>query len=309
MIWAEIETVFLNSRRRGTDGAYKPCKDSSLTIYQRNLQLFFRFMGERDVHTWQRMRKADILSFLDSLEHRQWAASTKLQLLRCLRTLFIWATVDEDCVSAGLKDWRKTLPAIQATPRREYIPTPADLRRWKGFYKTNTFMGHRDHTLFMLLLGTGIRVGEAVSLLTDNVMLDEGLMLVKGKTGPRTVGLSNELVRILRGYMRRADRRTKSKDWAGEVFVTRYGEPCTPNGIGQAFRKHQKKYGLPNITPHTLRHAFCTYYLRKGGSLARLKNMTGHSSLKVLEGYLHAAEMGSEESKAELERVSPLGQL
>jgi site-specific recombinase XerD len=249
------------------------------------------------------------MAFLDSLEQRQWAKSTRLQMLRNLRTLFIWTQRDEDCVSAGLKNWRKALPAIQATPRREYIPTRSDLRRWKGFYKTSTFMGHRDYTMFMLLLGTGIRVGEATSLLTDNVMLDEGMMRVSGKTGPRTVTLSGQLVGILRGYLKQASKRTKSKEWAGEVFVTRYGEPCTPNGIGQAFRKHQKRYGLTDITPHTLRHTFCTVYLRGGGSLARLKNMTGHSTLTALQGYVHAAEMGSEESKAELERVNPLAQL
>ena len=51
---------------------------------------------------------------------------------------------------------------------------------------------------------------------------------------------------------------------------------------------------------------FLHLYLRKGGSIKRLQNMTGHTTLRILEGYLHSAEMGSEESKAELERVSPL---
>ncbi len=309
MIWAEIETAFLNSRRRGTDGAYKPCKPASLEIYERNLGMFFRFMSERNVHTWRQMRKSDILAFLDSLEDRGWAVSTKLQMLRCLRTLFIWTQRDEDCVSAGLKNWRKTLPAIQASPRRDFIPTRADLRRWKGLYNTSTFLGHRDYTMFMLLLGTGIRVGEAVNLLTDDIMLEEGLARVRGKTGVRTVGLTTELVRILRGYLRRADKRKKAQSWTGEAFVTRYGARCTASQMGEVFRDHQKKHGLVKITPHTLRHVFCTLYLRKGGSIKRLQNMTGHTTLRILEGYLHSAEMGSEESKAELERVSPLSQL
>lgn len=321
MVWAEMEKLFLASRKRGTDGAYNPCTTRTIEVYQRNLRVFFNFMIEHEIYCWSKMKKLDILNFYDWMDTPEgkrvkWSKSTKLQMLRVLRTLFIWVTVDDECVELGLKDWRKVIPAIQETPRRKYIPSYNDLRKWKAGYKTSTFIGHRDYTIFMLLLGTGIRIGELCTLTSDRLLLDEGLMRVKGKEGSgpdhdgcRTVGLTEELVNVLRGYLKRATKRRKDETWGGQIFFSRYGEPSTPNGIGQAFRKHQEKFGLTDITPHTLRHAFCTYYLRGKGQMPRLMNMTGHQSMKTLAGYLHEAEMGSDENKEELERVSPLKQI
>ena len=54
------------------------------------------------------------------------------------------------------------------------------------------------------------------------------------------------------------------------------------------------------------RHVFCTYYLKNGGGIAKLKAITGHSSYQILDHYVHLAEVGSQEMRDEQERVSPL---
>ena len=50
-------------------------------------------------------------------------------------------------------------------------------------------------------------------------------------------------------------------------------------------------YNLPdNITFHSLRHSFATYYLANGGSLLALQSMLGHTNLNTTNIYLHLSQ-------------------
>ena len=53
-----------------------------------------------------------------------------------------------------------------------------------------------------------------------------------------------------------------------------------------------KKADLQGVrcSPHTFRHTFCIQFLRNGANLFTLQQMTGHSSLEVLRGYVALAE-------------------
>ena len=45
-----------------------------------------------------------------------------------------------------------------------------------------------------------------------------------------------------------------------------------------------------NITFHSLRHSFATYYLSNGGSLLTLQSMLGHANLNTTTIYLHLSQ-------------------
>lgn len=45
-----------------------------------------------------------------------------------------------------------------------------------------------------------------------------------------------------------------------------------------------------NISFHSLRHSFATYYLSSGGSLLKLKSMLGHTNLNTTTIYLHLSQ-------------------
>lgn len=313
MLLEEVVQLFLHSRKRGTTGARKQARPQTLVYYEKTLDYFLAFMHERGIVAYEKISKIDMLEFFDWMDKKKradgepWSKSTKLKILRSLRAFFRFVERDEDCTTAGLRTWGKSLPVIEQTPSRKFIPATDQLKKFKAAFDTTTKEGYRDFVAFCMMLDTGARRGELAFLQVDQLKLTDkvALMPEEGKTSHRLVPLSTDLIRILRGWLKFRQEYAK----CDYVFVNRSGKQLTPGGFSQAFAKLRRKFGLAEITPHTLRHAFCTYYLKNGGNLAKLKMISGHSSYDVLNGYLHLAQVQGSEMQAELERVSPLRHL
>lgn len=304
--------LFINSRKRGTDGARRKCAVRTIECYERNLRIFIDFLTttatEAPIVDYNNLTKHQVIEFLDWLDtkeaSKEWSRATALQMLRCLKAFFRWVDQDEDCQAAGLKGKQRCLPAIEKNPRRMDIPELGEIDNFLKPFKQHTKLGYRNYVATCLMLTNGIRIGELCSLLTDNMLLTEKRLVVVGKQGKRTVPITDKMVTLLKGWMKMRERfKTASSPY---VFVSLDSEKMTEGSFGQAFSKHRKKYKLPRITSHTFRHVFATNYLREGGGIEKLKRITGHKSLATLEIYLHDAQIGTKASQDELERVSIL---
>lgn len=316
MVLEEVLSLFLDSRRRGVDGARVKGRPATLLWYEKAITPFIRFLQDhRSITQYQQIRRADLLAYYDWMEtpegkRKPWSAAMKSMALRGLRALFGWVQKDEDCKEAGLteRDLKKYLPTISKTPRKEYIPSLAEIRKFRNSFDTSNKWEYRNYAITCLMLDCGLRVGEVCNLTMEHTKLNDGMLLATGKTGSRVVPISSAMVRVLRSWMRlRETCKHKNSEY---TFIGKYSpEKLDPQHIAHCFILHRKKHNLGPITPHTMRHAFCTYYLRNGGSMERLRNITGHSSYEMLKEYLHLAQIGGEEAKQEMEKVSPLKHL
>jgi len=70
--------------------------------------------------------------------------------------------------------------------------------------------------------------------------------------------------------------------------------------IRSLFKRLGEWAGVNNVHPHRLRHTFAINYLRNGGDIYSLKYLLGHSSLDMVERYLHltAADASNAHRKA-----------
>lgn len=302
-------TLFLDSRKRGVTGARKKCSPATLKIYADNLKVFSDFMVEQGVVHYQEITRMQTVQFFDSLDEKQqkneWSKATCLQILRSLKAFFRWVDLDEDMQEEGLKGMQKWLPVIEKTPRRTDIPQSTDIKAYREALNTSNIWDYRDYVASALLSDTGLRIGELCNLRVDHVLFNDQVLIVSGKTGVRQVAITKDMLKLLKGWMkRRVTCRTAQE--SPFVFVSKYRPQMDPNGFGQRFRKHCKKNSLPKISPHRVRHAFCTNYLRNGGDMEKLRLMTGHTTYTQLQGYIHLAKLGGKAQQEELEKVSLL---
>ena len=157
-------------------------------------------------------------------------------------------------------------------------------------YKSGTNEGHRDAVIMELLYATGLRVGELVSLNTQDVDLSESYIRCMGKgSKERLVHLYPKALEELRRYLRHArvallgNRRTEPS-----LFVNHRGERLTRQWVWTILKNYAQKAGIQqNITPHTLRHSFATHLLQNGASLRHVQELLGHSSISPTQVYTH----------------------
>ena len=152
--------------------------------------------------------------------------------------------------------------------------------------------------VFRLLYACGTRVGETLSLKTDDVNLEEGIItLYNGKNKvSRMIPMSDSLTKYLRMYNNRVDR----TDGNPFFFPARHGEHYSPTTIRNTFRKILQQAGIRQLSNgsypriHDLRHTYAVHALElsisKGMdpycSLPALSTYMGHKGIESTEYYL-----------------------
>ncbi len=151
--------------------------------------------------------------------------------------------------------------------------------------------GLRSYAMVLMFLDTGMRLGELTGLKKNDVDLKNKTVKVFGKGAKeRRLPIGKRLLAALWKYqLYRPQPATGSID---NFFLTQDGWPLTKNRMETIIKKLGRKAGLQGVrcSPHTFRHTFCIQFLRNGANLFSLQQMTGHSSLEVLRGYVALAE-------------------
>jgi site-specific recombinase XerD len=76
----------------------------------------------------------------------------------------------------------------------------------------------------------------------------------------------------------------------GERLVrTRTGATPTRQSVLARTKSLQRRYGIRECSFHSLRHFFCTTLIQRGASMEAVRKLAGHSSLSVLDRYVHAS--------------------
>jgi integrase len=182
-------------------------------------------------------------------------------------------------------------------PRREgRTLTPEQARQLLG-----ALHGHRHEALFVLMLMTGVRRGEALGLMWTDVDLKrasvkirralrrEGGAIVTGEPktsrSRRAVNLPDQVVELLYRHERsQAELREHLGDeWceSGFVFTTGHGTPVDPRNLYREFRLVCEAAGIGRWHPHELRHSAASLMLAEGVPLQVVADVLGHASIRM----------------------------
>jgi len=163
-------------------------------------------------------------------------------------------------------------------------------------------------SLLRLLYGTGLRVGEALSLQNKDVNLIENYIIVKdSKNGKqRMIPISETLSAVCQDYINHREKLPVSQSENSPFFISLNGSACVQHTFYRYFRIVLKAAGIPYIgnchgpRTHDLRHSFAVASLAKMAesgvdlyaSLPVLSTYLGHQSLNSTNTYVRlTAEM------------------
>ena len=156
---------------------------------------------------------------------------------------------------------------------------------------TSVMVEHRDLAMLEVLYASGLRVSELVGLTLPQLSLNQGVVRVFGKGGKeRLVPLGEAAIETVTDYLG-ATRQALLKDRQSDVlFPSNRGKVMTRQTFWYRIKIYAKRAGIdPNLSPHTLRHAFATHLINHGADLRVVQMLLGHSDLTTTQIYTHVA--------------------
>lgn len=154
--------------------------------------------------------------------------------------------------------------------------------------------GLRDRSMIELLYASGLRVSELISLRIDDLHLEMGYLVCRGKgRKERIVPFGRSAKGWIERYLATARSELSSKEKEGNgrgLFLSRRGKTMTRQRFFQLLQGYGRRAGIrKRLSPHVLRHSFATHLLERGADLRSLQVMLGHSNIGTTQIYTHVS--------------------
>lgn len=183
----------------------------------------------------------------------------------------------------------------------------------------------------MLTFSTGIRRGELFGIQWNNINFEEKTLSIqrsisnvnhtiaaketKTPSSTRVISLSDTIVSMLKDYRIEYEAyyrqivNTSIFEGVGRIedeyiFITHTGRVSHPDAFNGYLKAMTKRYGLMNITPHTLRHCSASYLIANNVDIQTVAARLGHASTAVTQTvYSHLLKSVERESADVMEQI------
>ena len=243
---------------------------------------------------------------------------------RSLKAAF-YTAIQDDCIRKNPFDFQLNTVLEDDTEPKEPLSPTQEAAFLSFVQHDKVYQKYYDEII--ILLGTGLRISELCGLTEADIDLDKQLINVdhqllkiadvgyyvetpKTKSGNRVIPMSEK---VLEAFQRVLNKRKYAQPVILEgytkfLFLNRNGLPKVAVNYESMFRGLVRKYNktqkvaLPKVmTPHTLRHTFCTTLANAGMNPKALQYIMGHSNINMTLNYY--AHTTSETSITEMKRL------
>ena len=277
-------------------------------------------LGMRAIDT---VKQSDAKEWAIRMSEKGYAYKTIDNYKRSLKASFYMA-IQDDYIRKNPFEF-KLSDVLENDTEPKVILTPEQEERLLAFMETDKIYS-KYYDEIVLLLETGLRISEFCGLTThidmQNRILNIDHQLLKDteigyyietpktKNGKRELPLTERAYQALQRILKN---RGKAQPlivggYSNFLFLNREGLPKVAGNYVGMLRGLIKKYNkyhkdkLPNITPHSLRHTYCTNMANKGMNPNTLQYLMGHANITMTLGYYAHGTFQS--AKAELERLA-----
>ncbi len=260
----------------------------TVAAYTRDLLQFAEFLEERR-RVFTAARRDDVRDFLDKLFANRVDGRSVARKLSALRHFYRYLLLDRMI---------ERDPTLNIDSPKQWKVLPKALSRTEvaGMLETGTAadtkpgqtIGARDHAMLEVFYGGALRVSEIVGVKLEDLKLDLGYVIVRGKGDKeRIVPLGKPAIDAIEAYLK--SRRELAGDRSSPLlFIGRGGRQLTRQRVWQMVRKRSAGSGRA-ASPHMLRHSCATHMVEKGADLRTVQTILGHADIATTQVYTHLA--------------------
>jgi len=251
----------------------------TLSAYGRDLTELVRLLTEGSSETSQDLTRRDFVAALKRLSQQGLSERTLARKLSAWRQYCGWL------VQSGMMDNDPTfnLKAPRLPERLPKALPQEELNHMLDSTPADDSLAVRDHALFELMYGSGLRLSEIHGLDLGDVLLDEGWVSVTGKgRKERQVPLSGKSVEALRAYL--SERVAADSETA--LFTGKNGTRLGQRQIQKRLQTWAVQQGSgQHISPHMMRHSYASHLLQSSRDIRAVQELLGHSNLSTTQIY------------------------
>ncbi len=264
----------------------------SVEAYRHDLRQFASFLElQRPARTLVRARHEDVRSFLDRLFSDQLDGRSVARKLSALRHFYRYLLLDrliERDPTLNLetpKQW-KVLPKALSREEAAGMLNPAVEAAQK---RDAVVLAARDHAMLEVLYAGGVRVSELIGLGLEDLKLDLGYALVRGKGDKeRIVPLGRAALEAVTAYVNEARPKLANGRTSPLLFIGRGGRQLSRQRVWQLVERASRSAGR-HASPHMLRHSCATHMVENGADLRTVQTILGHADISTTQVYTHIA--------------------
>ena len=290
---------------------HRALSPQTIAAYRDAFMLFLKFAESRLGKAPTTMALADItpdliIAFLDHLERqRHNSVRSRNARLAALRSFLKFAA-------------HRDVTSLQVIERALGIPVKRFERPMFGYLTRDemlavigtpdgTWIGQRDHVLFLMLYNAGARVSEITAVKVSDVVLDAGAACVhlhgKGRK-QRSVPLWRSTVKSIRAWLKQ----NPQFNAASALLPNRNGNAMSRSNVTkrlalavQAAVKTHPDLAKRRISPHSIRHTTAMHLLQAGVDISVIALWLGHESSETTHQYVEADLAMKERALARLQ--------
>ena len=265
---------------------------SALTIsaYTRDIQQFADVL-HRNRRTLLNAKREDVRNFLQQLFRNSMDGRSVARKLSALRHLYRFLLLDRRIGRdptlniPSPKQW-KVLPKSLARDQVEGLLGEDSSGREKTESRP---LALRNRAMLEVLYAGALRVSEIIALKLEDVKLDVGYVLVRGKGDKeRVVPLGRSAQQAVTRYLREARGSIAGKKVSPFLFLARGARRLTRQRVWQMVNAVSKAAG-GRASPHMLRHSCATHMVENGADLRTIQTLLGHVDISTTQVYTHVA--------------------
>ena len=266
----------------------KKLSDNTLQSYRRDIEQYEKYVSDNKIN-YLKVTEETILEYMEYLREENKKESTISRSLASIRSFYQYLIR----VKKIKKDPTMTIESPKINKRTPNILTSKEVELLLDQPKDVDLKGTRDKAMLEFAYATGMRVTEMISLDIDDVKLDEGYVVCRGRSKSRNIPLGSMSLKALKEYIDDARPYLIRDESEEALFVNVNGTRLTRQGFWKIVKYYKEQAHIEkDITPHVLRHSFATHLLQNGADLKAIQTMLGHSDISSTQVYMQFQDPG-----------------
>ena len=268
----------------------------SIRRYISSLKIYAEFLEKRTI-SFEEVQHEDLTDFIQYLKtERKVSVKTLENYLSSMNSLYDYLLfkqrVTANIIPMIRKRYVKRYKKENGNGNRRKVLTVEEMSRF-----LNSILNPRDKAIATLLVKTGIRRGELISVDLEDIDWTQNSIELKDKKKRSNafVYFDDECARILRHWIHIRDREYIEEN-CDALFIGQGGKRLSRHGVSEAVVKWAKRKGIydasskenkDHFSPHNMRHCFTTYLLQNKMDREFVQELRGDARRSAVDIYNH----------------------